>query len=231
MNRSLNLVQGESDVARVLEALSLNTSWMRGELQPALAKVAKWGKRPGIYAFFGDEDAWALTEEMAPVLPPGYADISRPIYVGIHNDAIGRLSEHLSFCRPDSTYRCSLTALARPSERWKTIAPRFRTDVKPTDYRLAPEENRKLNEWMARHLRLSVVAFSDRHMYAMCFTWERQLIGELLPPLNVQYSAAPTPLSLRRARAVCAELASLAPHTLRYLDGEKATLVPRRDIA
>jgi hypothetical protein len=231
MNRDLSLSNGVLDTSQLLEALGPATCWSRQELQSVVPSCSSWGKRPGIYAFYGDEVAWTLIEEMSGTLPHGYVDLSRPIYVGIHNDIIGRLSEHLSFCRPDSTYRCSLIALTHQSETWKTIAPRFRTDVKPTDYRIAPKETEQLNEWISRHLRDSVVGFDEREMYGTCSLWERQLIAELLPPLNVQHSVAPTSLSLRRARALCAELAAVSPHMLRYINGEEAVLVPRRDIA
>ncbi len=231
MNRNLSMSYDQPSTTQLLEVLAPIKSWTRQELRSALAACSNWGKRPGIYAFYGDDIAWRLIEAMAGALPSGYADGSRPIYVGIHNDIIGRLSEHLSFCRPDSAYRCSLIALTYQSERWQTIAPRFRTEVKPTDYRLAPTENEKLNEWISRHLRVSVVSFHKREMYGMCSSWERQFIAQLMPPLNVQHSAAPTTLSLRRARARCAELAAASPHMLRYLNGEEAMLVPRRDIA
>lgn len=231
MNRNLSLSYDQPSTTQLLKALAPNRSWTRRELQSELTACSNWGKRPGIYAFYGDEVAWTLIEEMAGTVPPGYAELSRPIYLGIHNDIIGRLSEHLSFRRPDSTYRCSLIALTYQSETWSTIAPRFRTDVKPTDYRLAPIENGKLNEWISQHLRVSVVSFHRREMYRMCSSWEKRFIAQLLPPLNVQHSAAPTSLSLRRARALCATIAAASPHMLRYLNGEEAILVPRRDVA
>lgn len=233
MNRDLIDATGSTpDHATLLKALSRTKKWTVDEVRPALARASsRWGRRPGIYAFYGDRIAWKLIEKMAGGLPRGYEKLSRPIYVGIHNDIVGRLSEHLSFCRPDSTYRCSLIALLRESEQWRTIAPRFRTDVKPTDYRLAPDENKRLNDWITEHLQVSVWASSSSIEYPTFTQWETQIIKDLLPPLNVHHGIAPTTFALRQARAQCALQATASPHMVRYLDGDQASLVPRRDIA
>lgn len=233
MNRDLIDATGSTpDHATLLKALSRTKRWSVDGVRPALARAStRWGRRPGIYAFYGDRIAWELIEKMVGGLPRGYEKLSRPIYVGIHNDIVARVSEHLSFCRPDSTYRCSLIALLHKSEQWGSIAPRFRTDVKPTDYRLAPKENGRLNDWIAEHLQVSVWASSKRIDYLTFTQWETKIIRDLLPPLNVHHSVAPTLFALRQARARCARQAAESLHTIRYLDGLNAVLVPRRETA
>lgn len=217
------------DETRLLSALAAPEVWGSDDLRRTLSRTSE--KRAGIYAFYGDETAWDLIETMARVLPDGYRDLSRPVYIGIHNDVVGRLSEHLGLCRPDSTYRCSLIALLHDTERWNSIAPRYRTKAKPSDYRLGPDENEKLNRWIAEHLRVSVWSSTKYISYMNFGDWENRLIEQLMPPLNVQHSVAPTVFALRRERAAMARIAGGAPHTIRYLDGKRAILVPRRDIA
>ena len=218
----------ESAMRRMLHS---DRASSRGEIAAALASArAEYGKRPGIYAFYGDDDAWDLIEGLVGGLPPGYRDLSRPMYIGVHNDIGGRLYEHLSLCRPDSTYRCSLIALTMASMQWKSIAPRYRTQVKPTDYRLGQDENALLNDWVGQHLRVAVWG-STIVPYRVFSGWEEQLIRELRPPLNVKNSLAPTRFFLQRARAACASEARRSPHMLRYSNGSEATVVPIRNVA
>lgn len=147
---------------------------------------------PGLYAFYGDEQAWSDLD-----LTPAFPD--QPLYVGkAERDLNGRdVRTHFATGKTgSSTVRRSLAALLQ--DRLDLVAvPRNLT--KPdgsANFGLDSPGDARLSEWMEQHLSLATWVKPEN---ASLDELETVVVGRLRPPLNLDKVGEPR-VRLRDAR-------------------------------
>lgn len=156
-------------------------------------------KRPGLYAFYGDERAWADLE-----LSSAFED--QPLYVGKAERSLnGRdVGTHFSAGKTgSSTVRRSLAALL-VNELDLLAVPRNR--AKPdgsANFALHPAGEERLSQWMERRLSLATWCKPDGiDLDAL----ETTVVRQLHPPLNLD-KVGERRTELREARRRLADIA------------------------
>ena len=150
----------------------------------------------GLYAFYGDEQAWSDLE-----LAPAFID--QPLYVGKAEKSLnGRdVGTHFATGKTgSSTVRRSLAALLVTQLDLIAIP---RNQVRPDDsanYSLEPAGDERLSQWMEKRLRL---ATWPKPEHVVLDKVESQVLLQLRPPLNLAKVHEPRE-RLRRARGAMA---------------------------
>ncbi|WP_424448558.1 GIY-YIG nuclease family protein [Microbacterium arborescens] len=162
--------------------------------------------RPGLYAIYGDQQAWTELElEPAP---------AQPLYVGKAEDSLVSrdLNSHFAMnprSKPrtgSSTVRRSFAALLRESLQLEAVPRNLANPERFANYALAPGGDERLNAWM--HSRLSLAVWpAPAGMALRLSEVETAVIKQFAPPLNLDKN--PRRLArLSRARAEMAAEAS-----------------------
>jgi hypothetical protein len=169
-----------------------------GVLAGAEARVPN---RPGLYAIHGDRQTW---NELGLGDPPD----ARPLYVGKAEDSlvIRDLKTHFSsYGRTgQSTVRRSFAALLHDTLILRGIP---RNTSKPgyfSNFGLSEDHDEALTLWMEKRLLLATWAKPTDCAFALNAI-EGELLGELLPPLNLKGVVTPWTVQAKAARAVMAE--------------------------
>lgn len=156
-------------------------------------------KRPGLYAFYGDQRAWETL-----VLEPAFSD--QPLYVGKAERSLsGRdVGTHFAAGKTgSSTVRRSLAALL-VAQLGLVAVPR--NQVKPdgsANFGLDPGSEERLSTWMEEHL---AIATWSKPEGAILGDVETELVRRLRPPLNLDKVGEPRE-RLRTARRYMADIA------------------------
>ncbi|GAA3640560.1 hypothetical protein GCM10022200_25290 [Microbacterium awajiense] len=168
--------------------------------------------KPGLYAIYGDEQAWA--DLGLPV------EADRPLYIGKAEDSLVSrdLNGHFaaipgSVARTgSSTVRRSFAALLREQLRLRAV-PRNRSKPERfANYGLADGGDDRLTEWMHQRLMLAVWP-APSGMSPTLDAVETAVIHHFVPPMNLAKNPGKL-VTLSRARAsMTAEAASWAPAT------------------
>ena len=167
-----------------------------GVLAGAEARVPH---RPGLYAIHSDRQTW---NELGLGDPPD----ARPLYLGKaeHSLVIRDLKTHFGDGRTgQSTVRRSFAALLHDTLNLQGIP---RNTSKPgyfSNFALSEDHDDALAHWMEKRLLLATWAKPPDCAFALGEI-ERELLGELLPPLNLQGVVTPWTAQIRAARAVMA---------------------------
>lgn len=158
--------------------------------------------RPGLYAIYGDDDAWRGLD-LAP-------SPDRPLYIGkAENSLVAReLNGHFG-ANPNSTpqtgsstVRRSFAALLRDTLQLRAVPRNLRNPGHFTNYGLADGGDERLNEWMHARLTLAVWPAPQGFAYELADI-ETAVIRHFTPPINI--SKNPGKLArLSRAREVMA---------------------------
>jgi len=182
-----------TEISVILDSLS-RPRW------PILDASNTLPKSLGLYATHGDARAW---EELGLGPPPD----SRPLYVGKAEESIAArtVGTHFGDGRTgSSTLRRSLAALLR--ERLALLASP-RNPNKPgyfANYGLSEADDRKLTEWMSRHLLLAAWG-APKH--AILRPIENAVLGVWKPPLDLKDVVTPWAAQVRAARGMMADQA------------------------
>lgn len=156
--------------------------------------------RPGLYAIYGGATTW---NELGLGDPPD----GRPLYVGKAEDSLVTrdLKTHFGEGRTgQSTVRRSFAALLHDTLGLRGIP---RNTAKPgyfSNYGLSAAHDAALTRWMREHLRLAAWPKPIECGFTLGQV-ETTLVGELLPPLNLQGVVTPWTTQVKAARAVMAE--------------------------
>lgn len=204
----------------VLHALS-------GERWPITQARRRVRAVPGLYAIYGNTDAWA---GLGLDPQPGSA-----LYVGKAEDSLSdrELDTHFAADpakKPrtgSSTVRRSFAALLRDTLDLHAIP---RNPEKPdhfANYGLTPESDARLTEWMHQHLSLAVWE-RPAGLTQPLRTVEGEVIRTWMPPLNIQGNPRPLPL-LRQARQIMTLEAS-GPHPPKASSNVPETTRPARTL-
>jgi hypothetical protein len=169
-----------------------------GVLAGAEARVPN---RPGLYAIHGDRQTW---NELGLGDPPD----ARPLYVGKAEDSlvIRDLKTHFSSDgrTGQSTVRRSFAALLHDTLSLWGIP---RNASKPgyfSNFGLSEDHDEALTCWMERRLLLATWSKPSDCAFALKQI-EGEVLGELLPPLNLQGVVTPWTAQIKAARAVMAD--------------------------
>lgn len=197
--------------------MSASTSWdlddvlnaLSGERWPITQARGRVRAVPGLYAIYGNTDAWA---GLGLDPQPGSA-----LYVGKAEDSLAARELDTHFAadpakKPrtgSSTVRRSFAALLRDTLNLHAVP---RNPDKPghfTNYGLNPDGDARLTTWMHQHLFLAVW---ERHtgLTQPLAEIEGEVIKTWMPPLNIQGNPRPLP-RLRQARQVMALEAAGSP--------------------
>ncbi|AVL96150.1 MULTISPECIES: GIY-YIG nuclease family protein [Microbacterium] len=166
--------------------------------------------RPGLYAIYGDEQAWRdLQLEPAP---------DHPLYVGkaeeslVSRDLNGHFATNPK-SKPrtgGSTVRRSFAALLRDFLDLHAVPRNLAKPERFANYALADGGDARLNEWMHARLQLSVWP-APADMRVPLGDVETSVIVRLTPPINLDKNPGRLPrLSAARA-AMAAEAAAWRP--------------------
>ncbi|MFF2634382.1 GIY-YIG nuclease family protein [Microbacterium sp. NPDC058021] len=155
---------------------------------------------PGLYAIYGDTEAWTELR-MSP-------HVDGPLYIGKAEDSLARreLQGHFAVNKAvraktgSSTVRRSFAALLRETLGLRGMP---RNPDKPahfSNYGLSREHDDALTAWMHRHLAIAVWP-APRVLDEPLALIESAIIRRLNPPLNLSGNPHPAPgLSAARAR-------------------------------
>lgn len=173
---------------------------------PAVAvgkiRVEQSGK-PGLYAFYASASTW---NDLGLGTPPD----SRPLYVGKAENTLASrdVEGHFGMRKRgaqsptgSSTLRRSLAALLAPERGYCGIP---RNPAKPgyfSNFGLSVEHDDDLSAWMRSRLRL---ALWPHDLVADLDGIETDVLGELLPPLNLDKVVTPWCNQVKAARKVLA---------------------------
>lgn len=190
--------------------MSASTSWhlddvlnaLSGERWPITQAKGRVRTVPGLYAIYGNTDAWA---GLGLDPQPGSA-----LYVGKAEDSLAARELDTHFAadpakKPrtgSSTVRRSFAALLRDTLDLHAVP---RNPDKPAhfaNYGLTPDGDARLTEWMHQHLSLAVWE-QPTGLTQTLRTVEGEVIRLWLPPLNIQGNPRPLP-RLRQARQLMA---------------------------
>lgn len=167
----MTIVHQVAGLSAVLAALQQPRLPLRDAL-PTLLQT------PGLYAIYGDEQAWA---ELRLGTPP--EDI--PLYVGKAEDSLVKrdLRTHFGDGRTgSSTVRRSFAALLREHLE---LTARPRNPAKPgyySSFGLSPTDDAELTRWMRNRLELAVWSSDGSRPLAAI---ETNLLRRWQPPLNI----------------------------------------------
>lgn len=156
--------------------------------------------RPGLYAIYGNADSW---RQLGLGDPPD----GRPLYVGkAEVNLVARdLATHFGDGRTgSSTVRRSFAALLRGPLR---VTAQPRNPKRPerfANYGLAPEHDVSLTSWMRERLELAVWPKPAECELALAQI-EREILIQLLPPLNLKDVRTPWSVQVKAARAAMAD--------------------------
>lgn len=182
-----------ADVTNVLAALAAPRYSLRSTPPTLPAK-------PGIYAIYGDEQAWND-------LHLGMR-LNLPLYVGKAEDSVVRrdLETHFGDGRTgSSTVRRSFAALLRESLGLSGIP---RNPAKPgyfANYGLSAADDAKLTRWMRSRLELAVWAWEEGSRRLSLI--EADVLQQLNPPINIAGVNHSWRLVLQAERKVMADQA------------------------
>lgn len=161
--------------------------------------------RPGLYAIYGDEQAWRdLQLRPAP---------DAPLYVGMakHNLVRRDINEHFATnpkTKPrtgSSTVRRSFAALLRDALDLHAVPRNLAKPERFANYALAEGGDARLNAWM--HARLSLAVWpSPPEMQVPLSDVETAVIVHFAPPINLDKN----PRKLARLSRARAEMAAEA---------------------
>lgn len=153
-------------------------------------------KEPGLYAFYGDEQAWSDLE-----LSPAFD--GQPLYVGkAEKSLIGRdVGTHFSTGKTgSSTVRRSLAALLVDALDLVAVPRNIARPDGSANYSLEQVGDERLSRWMEERLVLATwVKLKD----VVLDDVETEVLLRLRPPLNLDKVGEPRE-RLRRARGVLA---------------------------
>lgn len=172
---------------------------LAGTRHPRADAVGQVAKRPGLYAFYGDADAW---EDLQ--LTPTFPD--QPLYVGKAEKSLnGRdVGTHFATGKTgSSTVRRSLAALLADELE---LIPVPRNLVNPdgsANFALEGPSDERLSIWMEQRLRLATWVKPDE---AVLDEVETAVVRRLRPPLNLDKVGEPRE-RLREARKRLADIA------------------------
>ncbi|MRS13246.1 MAG: hypothetical protein EG823_09325 [Actinobacteria bacterium] len=128
-------------------------------------------------------------------------DASAPLYIGRSGNLKRRaMSQHLKpRASGSSTLRRSLGAMLRGGLNLTAIPRGTGKSAKDcTNYRFDDDGESRLSQWMDEHL---AIAFHRTARYAEL---EREVVGTIRPPLNIEHCSGPAVEELRSLRARCA---------------------------
>lgn len=198
--------------------MSASTSWdlddvldaLSGERWPITQARGRVRGVPGLYAIYGNTDAWA---GLGLDPQPGSA-----LYVGKAEDSLAARELDTHFAadpakKPrtgSSTVRRSFAALLRDTLDLHAVP---RNPDKPAhfaNYGLTPDGDARLTDWMHQHLSLAVWE-RPLGLAQPLRTIEGEVIRNWMPPLNIQGNPRPLP-RLRQARQTMT-LQAAGPHT------------------
>jgi hypothetical protein len=181
------------EMSAVLDSLS-------GPRWTILEAPNKLPKSLGLYAAHADESVW---EELGMGAPPD----SRPLYVGkAEKSVVSRdVATHFGDGRTgSSTLRRSFAALLRERLALRGMP---RNPEKPgyfANYGLSEADDRKVTEWMTRHL---LLASWGAPMDTILLPIEIAVIGVWKPPLNLKDVVTSWTARVKAARKVMADQA------------------------
>lgn len=158
--------------------------------------------QPGLYAMYGNPSVWR-------VLGLGEPADDRPLYVGKAEDSLVARDLNVHFATGTtgrSSPRRSFAALLA-TELGLTAVPRRPANPEPgkwTHFSLEPAGDRKLTEWMRRHLLLAVWPLAGTGALAAI---ESEVMAHWQPPLNLIGVRQPWQAQVKKARAAMAAAA------------------------
>lgn len=176
---------------------ALRSLAQRAPLDQAVSRVPA---RPGLYAIYGDADTW---RQLGLDHPPD----ERPLYAGkAEASLVARdLETHFGDGRTgSSTVRRSFAALLRVPLQ---LTARPRNPERPerfANYGLAPEHDESLTAWMHERLELAVWPRPAECELALAQI-EREILAQLLPPLNLKDVRTQWTSQVKAARAAMAD--------------------------
>jgi len=173
---------------------------------PIVEAVQHVPAQPGLYAIYGDEQAWSdLGLD---------GSVGLPLYVGKAEDSLVSrdLNGHFAtnpISQPrtgSSTVRRSFAALLRDALDLQAVPRNLANPERFANYGLTPEGDARLNEWM--HARLTLAVWPATGEMSACLKdVETAVIVHFTPPINLEKN--PDKLArLSRARAEMADEAS-----------------------
>lgn len=154
---------------------------------------------PGLYAFYGDERAWADLE-----LSPAFAD--QPLYVGKAERSLnGRdVGTHFSAGKTgSSTVRRCLAALLVKELDLVAVPRNLAKPDGSANFALEPAGDQRLSQWMERRLSLATWCQPDS---IDLDELETTVVRQLRPPLNLD-KVGERRTELREARRRLADIA------------------------
>lgn len=178
------------DVQEVVDILSGPAN----ALAPADFPIDRaWAERPGMYAWWGDEEARAalgapIDMQLGPLLYVGQAGATKwPSGKRSSSTLASRIGrQHIRGNTRSSTFRRTVSALLLD-----------RLSLVPAGGgRLDATSNAIVSSWIAEHLRVGIAPFDDRDSLGLV---ERSVLDLLDPPLNLGQCMP----SESRARRVC----------------------------
>ncbi|MDE0777070.1 MAG: hypothetical protein OSB43_12410 [Nocardioides sp.] len=179
----------ESVVAKALVDLA-------GERHTRAVAVDQVPKDPGLYAFYGDAQAWSALD-----LSPAFDE--QPLYVGKAEKSLnGRdVGTHFSTGKTgSSTVRRSLAALLVEALDLVAVPRNVSRPDGSANYSLEPAGDERLSRWMEERLELATWVKPED---VVLNDVETEVLLRLRPPLNLDKVGEPRE-RLRRARSVLA---------------------------
>jgi hypothetical protein len=172
----------DSEIELLGAALS-NSS--RAEAPATFPVDARAAANPGLYSWWGDDDGRAVlasaleVDALPPLLYAGQAGATKwPSGKRSNATLRSRIGQqHIRGNARSSTFRLTLSTILLV-EFGLTPAP---------GGRLTPDSNRVVSEWIAAHLRVAIVPFTDRDRLGVV---EAAVVGRLDPPLNLDHCAS-----------------------------------------
>lgn len=159
---------------------------------------------PGLYAIYGARDIWVE-------LDLGEPTDDRPLYVGKAEATLasrdidvhfGRRKDGAQSPTGSSTLRRSISALLADQHDYRGIPRNPDNPGYFANFGLSPGDDDQLSAWMEVNLRLAVWPHEDADDLD---TIETQVLGELLPPLNLNKVDTPWRRQIKDARKLLAD--------------------------
>jgi hypothetical protein len=172
---------------------------LAGERHPRAAAIGLVPEQPGLYAFYGDQQAWADL-----VLEPAWDD--QPLYVGKAERSLNGRDVRTHFATGktgSSTVRRSLAALLADELELVAVPRNLNKPDGSANFALDPASDDRLSNWMEHHLRLATWVKPEG---AILGDVETAVVRLLRPPLNLDKVGEPRD-RLRRARRRLADSA------------------------
>lgn len=179
---------------------------LRGPAWP-VARVEAVQPVPGLYAVHGDEGTW---RELGLGDPPD----ARPLYVGKAEKSLVSRDLETHFGRPkagreqsitgSSTLRRSVAGLLAPGEGYRGVPRNPERPGHFANFGLSREQDERLADWMAAHLRLAV--WPKQGEIALDQV-ETLVLRAFMPPLNLDKVVQPWRGQVKAARGTLAQQA------------------------